>query len=125
MTGKAKKHAESLNQKVGSDNSEAGLPPSRLGLECSARLDGLGHQTPNLVERPRPSYSNKWRDRLKKYSKSETKTLHRTIPTARRLGQSFFPWNRLRPVAWLRSRQGLATAPDGPGPCTPASDIIH
>jgi hypothetical protein len=58
------------------------------------RLDGLGHQTQNLVERPRPSYSNKWRDGLKKYSKSETKTLHRTLPTGIRLGQSFFPWNR-------------------------------
>jgi hypothetical protein len=88
-------------------------------------LDGLGHETPSLVERPRPSYTNKWRDRPKKYSKSVNEDVASNTAYSEKTGPILLPLEPLRPVAWLRSRQDLATAPNGPGPCTPASDIIH
>ena len=88
-------------------------------------LDGLGHETPSLVERPRPSYTNKWRDRPKKYSKSVNEDVASNTAYSEKTGPILLLLEPLRPVAWLRSRQDLATAPNGPGPCVPASDIIH
>jgi hypothetical protein len=74
---------------------------------------------------PRPSYTNKWRDRPKKYSKSVNEDVASNTAYSEKTGPILLPLEPLRPVAWLRSRQDLATAPNGPGPCTPASDIIH
>jgi hypothetical protein len=49
------KHAESPDRKAGSQNSEAGFLLPGWAWSAVSRLDGLGHETPNLVERPGPS----------------------------------------------------------------------